>query len=60
MIFYNHNGWTPTGPPPSAQRVRDTEDLPKIAELVRQMAKVPDCKYGEKAQVKVFICHGVP
>ncbi len=33
------------------QRVRDTEDLPKIAEPVRQMAKVPDCEYGEKAQV---------
>ena len=33
------------------QHVRDTEDLPKIAEPVRQMAKVPDCEYGEKAQV---------
>lgn len=30
------------------QRVRDTEDLPKIAEPVRQMAKVPDCEYGER------------
>lgn len=31
--------------------VRDREDLPKVQECGRQMTKVPDCEYGEKAQV---------
>ena len=31
--------------------VREREDLPKTLEPTRQMAKVPDCEYGEKAQV---------
>lgn len=33
------------------QHVRETEDLPKVTEPVRQMTKVPDCEYGSKAQV---------
>ena len=31
--------------------VREREDLPKVQECGRQMSKVPDCEYGEKAQV---------
>ena len=31
--------------------VREQEDLPKVQECGRQMSKVPDCEYGEKAQV---------
>ena len=31
--------------------VREREDLPKIQEPTRQMSKVADCDYGEKAQV---------
>lgn len=31
--------------------VREREDLLKVQESVRQMSKVPDCEYGEKAQV---------
>jgi transposase len=32
-------------------RVRDEEDIPKKSEYVRQMHKIPDCEYGEQAQV---------
>lgn len=31
--------------------IREREELPKTLEPVRQMAKVADCEYGEKAQV---------
>ena len=31
--------------------VREREELPKVQECGRQMSKVPDCEYGEKAQV---------
>ena len=31
--------------------VREREDLPKLQEPGRQMSKVADCEYGEKAQV---------
>ena len=31
--------------------VREREDLPKTQEPTRQMSKVADCEYGEKAQV---------
>ena len=31
--------------------LRDREDLSKVQECGRQMTKVPDCEYGEKAQV---------
>ena len=34
----------------TVQAVRAREDLPKVQESVRQMSKVPDCEYGEKAQ----------
>ena len=33
------------------QRIREEEEIPKICEPVRQMHHVPDCEYGEKAQV---------
>lgn len=33
------------------QRIREEEDIPKCNEPVRQMRHVPDCEYGEKAQV---------
>ena len=35
----------------TVQLVREREELPKTLEPTRQMAKVPDCEYGEKAQV---------
>lgn len=35
----------------TVQLVREREDLPKSMEPVRQMSKVPDCGWGEKAQV---------
>lgn len=33
------------------QRIREQENIPKCNEPVRQMRRVPDCEYGEKAQV---------
>ena len=33
------------------QRIREEEEIPKSSEPVRQMRHVPDCEYGEKAQV---------
>lgn len=32
-------------------RVREDEDIPKESEPVRQMRKLPECEYGEQAQV---------
>lgn len=32
-------------------RIREEEKIPKLQECVRQMHRVPDCEYGEKAQV---------
>ena len=32
-------------------RVRDEEDIPVMSEPVRQMHKLPECEYGEQAQV---------
>lgn len=32
-------------------RVREEEGIPKSSEQVRQMHKIPDCEYGEQAQV---------
>lgn len=32
-------------------RVREEEGIPKSSEHVRQMHKIPDCEYGEQAQV---------
>lgn len=32
-------------------RVREEEDIPVMTEPVRQMRKLPDCEYGEQAQV---------
>ena len=35
----------------TVQAIRDREGLPKTKESYRQMSKVPECEYGEKAQV---------
>ena len=32
-------------------RVREEEDIPVMSEPVRQMHKLPECEYGEQAQV---------